>query len=454
MLTKEEIDNKLSNQMSRLRYFRELTNVTIDKICHDTGINRNTYTLLERDPIKKHTIGHYMLLAEYYGTSLDYIIGNDVEPTHMVNYLTKRMRDEMEAKKVAFQSIAESLKDDDLAIDDVTWNVQNTLDISHERFLKLQKEMTSIPQHILIEHAKRAYPYNLLGDIVSPKALMVDFHITNNLMDDIDQLLDEYLSEREARILRLRYINGMTLQAIADMLSVTHERVRQLEAKAIRQLRHVVYTQKLLQSAQIRENQQKIDDQRRTITALERQIEHISNQIINKGYKPVSITGTIDELSLTNRAYNFFRLSGVETIEQVLQAILSDTTQNMKGLGTKSINNTLYRLHQAGYLESFPDDEAILGREKSLTNNISYTNYELSQVTKSEIEKSKDKIILTETIDGSQDEYTKTATDVASFIQSANKQMEENGYTIISSDTNGQGTHGYIIFVTLIFAKK
>ena len=53
MLTKEEIDNKLSNQMSRLRYFRELTNVTIDKICHDTGINRNTYTLLERDPIIK-----------------------------------------------------------------------------------------------------------------------------------------------------------------------------------------------------------------------------------------------------------------------------------------------------------------------------------------------------------------------------------------------------------------
>ena len=100
------------------------------------------------------------------------------------------------------------------------------------------------------------------------------------------------------------------------------------------------------------------------------------------------------------------------------------------------------------------DHTTFNGGEKSLTNNISYNNYELSQVTKSEIEKSKDKIILTETIDGSQKEYTETATDVASFIQSANKQMEENGYTIISSDTNGQGTHGYIIFVTLIFAKK
>lgn len=36
------------------------------------------------------------------------------------------------------------------------------------------------------------------------------------------------------------------------------------------------------------------------------------------------------------------------------------------------------------------------GGEESLTNEISYKNYELSQLTKSEIEKSKDKIILTE----------------------------------------------------------
>lgn len=100
------------------------------------------------------------------------------------------------------------------------------------------------------------------------------------------------------------------------------------------------------------------------------------------------------------------------------------------------------------------DNTTSNGGEKSLTNNISYNNYELSQVTKSEIEKSKDKIILTEIIDGSQKEYTETATDVASFIQSVNKQMEDNGYTIISSDTNGQGTHGDRIFVTLIFAKK
>lgn len=46
--------------------------------------------------------------------------------------------------------------------------------------------------------------------------------------------------------------------------------------------------------------------------------------------------------------------------------------------------------------------------------------------------------------------YNGTAAAVAGFIQSASKKMEENGYTIISSDTNGQGTHGDKIFVTPI----
>lgn len=94
------------------------------------------------------------------------------------------------------------------------------------------------------------------------------------------------------------------------------------------------------------------------------------------------------------------------------------------------------------------------GGEKSLTNEISYKDYELSQVTKSEIEKSKEKIIITENIDGTYMGYTHTVTEIASFFHSVNKQMEENGYTIISSDTNGQGSHGDKIFVTLIFAKK
>lgn len=78
MLNREQINEKLKTQKSRLKYFRELHNLSIDKICRDTGVNRNTYLRLERDPIHKGTVGIFMTLAEYYGTSVDYIIGNDV----------------------------------------------------------------------------------------------------------------------------------------------------------------------------------------------------------------------------------------------------------------------------------------------------------------------------------------------------------------------------------------
>lgn len=43
---------------------------------------------------------------------------------------------------------------------------------------------------------------------------------------------------------------------------------------------------------------------------------------------------------------------------------------------------------------------------------------------------------------------------MSDFVKSANKQMEEHRYTIISSDTNGLGKDGDVIFVTLIFAKN
>lgn len=346
-----------------------MTHVTIDKICRDTGINRNTYNMLEREPIKNHTIRHYMLLAEYYGTSLDYIIGNDVEPTCMMNYMTKRMLDDMRDKKKAYQRIADKLDEEgELPISDLDSQLRECLTITDERFRQLREKMTSIPEHILIAFVKRAYPYNLLGAIIGPEALAVNFVTTNHLLDDMDQLLDDYVTEREALILRLRFINSMSLQAIADILNVTHERVRQLEAKAIRRLRHVVYTQKLLQSSQILENQQKIEEQQRTIAALESQIGYLRNQIEQEvGYEPLALTNTIDMLELTNRAYNSLRMSGIQTVEDVLKSIVSDKIHSLRGMGRNSLNDILFRLHQLNYLESFPDNETIL--EKKVRGN-------------------------------------------------------------------------------------
>ena len=68
------------------------------------------------------------------------------------------------------------------------------------------------------------------------------------LRRDLDELLEE-LPPREMRVLQLRYgLDGgdpMTLKEVGRKMGITRERVRQVEAKAIRKLQHPVRARKL-----------------------------------------------------------------------------------------------------------------------------------------------------------------------------------------------------------------
>lgn len=86
-----------------------------------------------------------------------------------------------------------------------------------------------------------AHGINSLGDLIedgryeSPE----DFVMNSGLRSDISSLLDT-LSEKEAKIIRLRYgLEGkkpMSLKEIGDVFGLTKERIRQIEKKAIRHL--------------------------------------------------------------------------------------------------------------------------------------------------------------------------------------------------------------------------
>jgi RNA polymerase sigma factor (sigma-70 family) len=51
-------------------------------------------------------------------------------------------------------------------------------------------------------------------------------------------ILSLNLTPRESKVLRLRYVQGMEPEAISECFDVTGERIRQVEAKALRKLRH------------------------------------------------------------------------------------------------------------------------------------------------------------------------------------------------------------------------
>jgi len=81
-----------------------------------------------------------------------------------------------------------------------------------------------------------------LGDFIESDGEMPEDQVAKNLLrEDLENVLDT-LSPRERDVLRLRY--GLddgrmkTLEEIGQIFNVTRERIRQIEAKALRKLRH------------------------------------------------------------------------------------------------------------------------------------------------------------------------------------------------------------------------
>ena len=89
-----------------------------------------------------------------------------------------------------------------------------------------------------------------LGDLVEDHATMTPTEATSRqlLKEQIDRVLDE-LTEREKRVLQLRFGlkdgHARTLEEVGREFAVTRERIRQIEGKALRKLRHPIRSRKL-----------------------------------------------------------------------------------------------------------------------------------------------------------------------------------------------------------------
>ncbi|MBE0495030.1 MAG: RNA polymerase sigma factor RpoD [Campylobacterales bacterium] len=89
------------------------------------------------------------------------------------------------------------------------------------------------------------------GDFVEDRTALspMDHILKNDLKDQIDEVLDQ-LNEREKAVIRMRFgllsdESDRTLEEIGKELSVTRERVRQIESSAIKKLKHPKVGRKL-----------------------------------------------------------------------------------------------------------------------------------------------------------------------------------------------------------------
>ncbi|MCC2602041.1 RNA polymerase sigma factor RpoD [Sphingopyxis yananensis] len=112
------------------------------------------------------------------------------------------------------------------------------------KVMKIAKEPISLETPIGDEEDSH------LGDFIEDKnaIIPVDAAVQSNLKETVTRVLAS-LTPREERVLRMRFGIGMntdhTLEEVGQQFSVTRERIRQIEAKALRKLKHPSRSRKM-----------------------------------------------------------------------------------------------------------------------------------------------------------------------------------------------------------------
>ena len=148
-------------------------------------------------------------------------------PVHMVETINKLMR-------ISPQLMQE------LGREPTPEEIADAMEIEPDRvreILKISQKTTSLETPI----GEDGDSY--LGDFIADETQLSPYDATANRMlkEDIERVL-QTLTDREARVVRMRFgLNSsrpMTLEEVGKKFGVTRERIRQIEAKALRKLRH------------------------------------------------------------------------------------------------------------------------------------------------------------------------------------------------------------------------
>jgi RNA polymerase primary sigma factor len=155
-------------------------------------------------------------------------------PVHMIETINKLVR----TSRQMLHEIGREPTPDELA-------VKLAMPVDKVRkVLKIAKEPISLETPIGDEEDSH------LGDFIEDKNAVqpLDAAIQGNLRETTTRVLAS-LTAREERVLRMRFGIGMntdhTLEEVGQQFSVTRERIRQIEAKALRKLKHPSRSRKL-----------------------------------------------------------------------------------------------------------------------------------------------------------------------------------------------------------------
>ena len=155
-------------------------------------------------------------------------------PVHMVETINKLIR----TQRSLMQSLGREPTDEE---------VGKELELTPERvreILKISQKTTSLETPIGEDDD------SLLGDFIADEGQISPYEATTKqlMLENVEEVLST-LTDREAKVLKMRFglhgAKALTLEEVGREFGVTRERIRQIESKALRKLRHPSRRKKL-----------------------------------------------------------------------------------------------------------------------------------------------------------------------------------------------------------------
>lgn len=183
------------------------------------------------------------------------------------------------------------------------------------------------------------YPRNLMAAIMQQ-----DYY--NDKLPDIEDVTNILLTllPHEKDVIEYRYRDGLTLKETGENLGVTHERIRQIELKALRKLRHksrlnnLVYVQ--VKASDYNALLDEVRKLRADVSRLMIEMDTDPDFIIKKN-KQVPI----EDLNLSVRPFNCLKRAGINTVGD----ILTHDLLRVRNLGRKSLREIVNAVESYGF---------------------------------------------------------------------------------------------------------
>lgn len=198
---------------------------------------------------------------------------------------------------------------------------------------------------------KKEYPKNLLSQVFV-NGLPTEF--SDDVALVLEYIIQKTLTEREGRVLDMRYKRYMTMAAIGEEYGLRAERIRQIEAKAVRKLRHPSRSRYILMGMEgyinyLRDTavDERLREYKKEIISLEKKIAELTDTEYEEEKNELE-NAPLAELDLSVRTFNILYRAGYSTVKELLDAD-AEKIVSLPNLGLKNFSDLIDVLSEKGF---------------------------------------------------------------------------------------------------------